>query len=98
MFHHVMITPLAQVLASLRTSDSGNYASGGIYDMNDNPPGNPVGGRSSGYQRILLSPGIEFHMHPVSVYADVELPVFQDFVGNQLVAPWLFKMYVSYMF
>jgi hypothetical protein len=34
----------------------------------------------------------------VSVYADVELPVFQDFVGNQLVAPFLFKMYVTYMF
>jgi hypothetical protein len=93
MVHDVMITPLAQVIASLRTSDSGNYASGGIFD-NDNP----VGGRQSGYQRILLSPGIEFDIHKVSVYADVELPVFQDFVGNQLVAPFLFKMYISYMF
>jgi hypothetical protein len=98
LLHHLTITPVAQVLASVRTSDSGNYASGGIYDINDNPPNNPVGGRSSGYQRILLSPGIEFHIHPVSVYADVEVPVFQDFVGNQLVAPFLFKMYVSYMF
>jgi hypothetical protein len=98
MFHNMRITPVAQVLASLRTSDSGNHASGGIYDINDNPPGNPVGGRSSGYQRILLSPGIEVKIHRVSVYADVEVPVFQDFVGNQLVAPWLFKMYVSYMF
>ena len=71
---------------------------GGIYDINDNPPDNPVGGRYSGYQRILLSPGIEVKIHRVSVYADVEVPVFQDFVGNQLVAPWLFKMYVSYMF
>jgi hypothetical protein len=32
------------------------------------------------------------------MYADVEVPVFQDFVGNQLAAPWMFKMYVSYMF
>jgi len=98
MLHGVHITPLAQVIASVRTSDSGNYSSGGMYDVNNNPPGNPVGGRSSGYQRILLSPGIEFDIHKVSVYADVELPVFQDFVGNQLVAPFLFKMYVSYMF
>ncbi|MGD0812727.1 MAG: hypothetical protein ABSA83_03915 [Verrucomicrobiota bacterium] len=97
-FHGVTITPLAQVLGSIRTSDSGNYSSGGIYDVNDNPPNDPVGGRSSGYQRVLLSPGIEFSIHRVSVYADVELPVFQDFVGNQLVAPFLFKMYVSYMF
>ena len=42
--------------------------------------------------------GIEFDINKVSVYADVEVPVMQDFVGNQLVAPWLFKMYVSYMF
>jgi hypothetical protein len=95
-FHGIHITPLAQVIASLRTSDSGNYASGGIYDPNDSL--NPVGGRSSGYQRVLLSPGLELTLHKVSVYADVELPVFQDFVGNQLVAPFLFKMYVSYMF
>jgi hypothetical protein len=96
--HDVRISPVAQVLASVRTSDSGNYASGGIYDPNNEPPNHPVGGRSSGYQRILLSPGIEFDIRQVSVYADVELPVMQDFVGNQLVAPWLFKMYVSFKF
>jgi hypothetical protein len=92
-FHGLTLTPLAQVIASVRTSDSGNYASGGIYDNNG-----PVGGRDSGYQRVLLSPGIELGLHKVSLYADVELPVFQDFVGNQLVAPWLFKMYLSYHF
>jgi hypothetical protein len=91
MFHSVHITPLAQVIASVRTSDSGDYSSGGIYD-------DPAAGRASGYQRVLLSPGIEFDIDKVSVYADVEVPVFQDFVGNQLAAPFLFKMYVSYMF
>jgi hypothetical protein len=96
--HGLTITPLLQVLASVRTSDSGNYASGGIYDFNGNPPDHPVGGRMSGYQRVLLSPGIELHIRKVSVYADVEAPVVQDFVGNQLVAPWLFKFYISYMF
>jgi hypothetical protein len=96
--HRLRITPLAQVIGSLRTSDSGNYASGGVDDPNNQPPNNPVGGRSSGYQRILLSPGIEFDFKRWTVYADAELPVFQDFVGNQLVAPFLFKMYAEYHF
>ena len=52
----------------------------------------------SGYQRILLAPGIEFHLHPVKIFADVELPVYQNVNGNQLVAPALFKLGVSYMF
>jgi len=25
---------------------------------------------------MLLSPGVEFDLHPISVYADVELPVY----------------------
>ena len=79
----VSIVPVAQVIGSYRTSDSGPNAA------------NPV---ASGYQRILLSPGIEFHMHPISVYADVEFPVLQRVTGNQLVAPALFKMVISYHF
>ena len=46
----VRILPLAQVIFSERTSDSGAAA-----DPDD-----------TGYQRILLSPGIEFHLHPVT--------------------------------
>ena len=45
-----------------------------------------------------LLAGIEFHIHPVKIYADVEVPVFQNFTKNQLVAPALFKVSVSYMF
>jgi hypothetical protein len=79
----VRISPLAQVIFSERTSDSGaNSAS-------------PV---ASGYQRIMLSPGIEFDIHPVRINADVEIPVFQNFTGNQLTAPVLFKVSLSYMF
>ena len=59
------------------------------------PPPIPT---NSGYQRILLSPGIEFHMHPVRIYADVELPVYQNFTGNQLAASVLYKLNVSWMF
>ena len=76
------ISPVAQVIFSERTSDSGSAA---------NPD-------NSGYQRILLSPGIEFHIHPVKIYADVELPVYQNFTGNQLAAPVLFKVSMSWMF
>ena len=78
----VRISPVAQVIFSERTSDSG---------ANANPD-------NSGYQRIMLSPGIEFHIHPVIIYADAEFPVFQNFTGNQLAAPVLFKVSVSYMF
>ena len=78
----VRISPVAQVIFSERTSDSGSNA---------NPD-------NSGYQRILLSPGIEFHIHPVKIYADAEFPVYQNFTGNQLAAPVLFKVSVSCMF
>jgi len=78
----VRISPVAQVIFSERTSDSGAAAS------SDN----------SGYQRILLSPGVEFHIHPVKLYADAEFPVYQNFTGNQLAAPVLFKVSLSFMF
>lgn len=80
---NVQISPLAQAIFSERTSDSGSNAS------------NPV---SSGYQRLMLSPGFEIHIHPVIIYADAEFPVLQHFTGNQLAAPVLFKVSVSYMF
>ena len=78
----VGISPVAQVIGSWRGRDNGAAAA-------------PA---DTGYQRILLSPGIEFSLHPVKVYADVELPVYQNMTGNQLVAPALFKLSVSYMF
>ena len=76
------ISPVAQVIFSERTSDIGSNA---------NPD-------NSGYQRILLSPGIEFHIHPVKIYADVELPVYQNFTGDQLAASVLYKVSASWMF
>ena len=83
LIHSAHITPLAQVVASERTSDHGAEAA------------HPV---ASGYQRIMVSPGVEVDMHPVSLYADVEVPVFLDMRGDQLVARWLLKTYVSYHF
>jgi hypothetical protein len=87
----VKITPVAQVIPSERTSDGGDWASGGVSDP-------PVGEVDSGYQRVLLSPGIEFDVHPVMIYADVEFDVLQVSRGDQLVAPELFKVVASYSF
>jgi hypothetical protein len=87
----VQITPVAQAIPSERTSDSGDWASGGV-----NAP--PLGINNSGYQRVLLSPGLEFDIHPLMIYADAEFDVLQFSRGNQLVAPVLFKVVVSYSF
>jgi hypothetical protein len=87
----VKITPVAQVIPSIRTKDTGDWASGGISDP-------PVGEIDSGYQRVLLSPGIEFDVHPVMIYADAEFTAYDNVRGNQLVAPVLFKVVVSYNF
>jgi hypothetical protein len=76
------ISPVAQVIGTWHGRDNGAAA---------NPD-------NSGYQRVLLAPGIEFRLHPVKIYADVELPVYENATGNQLVAPALFKVSVSYMF
>ena len=78
----VEISPVAQVIGVWRGQDNGSAAA---------PD-------DSGYQRILLAPGMEFNFKPVKVYADVELPVYQNAKGNQLVAPALFKVSVSYTF
>jgi len=78
----VNIQPIAQMLVSNRASDTGPSANA----------------ENSGYQRILLSPGIQFDIHPVRIYADAELPVFNDAVGQQLISQCLVKLNVSYMF
>jgi hypothetical protein len=79
----VKIVPLAQVIFSERTSDSGPNAA------------NPV---ASGYQRLMLSPGIEVDYHHFRFYGDVEIPVYQNFTGDQLAASLLVKVGLSYMF
>ena len=76
------IAPLAQIIGSVRGRDNGAAAAP----------------EASGYQRILLAPGLEVNLHPFKFYADVEIPVYQNMKGNQLVAPALFKVNLSYMF
>ncbi|MGC8535285.1 MAG: hypothetical protein ACP5QR_07090 [Rhizomicrobium sp.] len=74
------LAPLFQVLASVRMSDHGNLAD----------PAN------SGYRRLLLAPGLEFDTGRFRIYGDIELPIYQDVRGYQLIAPEQFKLVVSY--
>jgi hypothetical protein len=78
-----LITPIAQLIASERTRDSGGASA------------SPV---ASGYQRLMLSPGIEVDFTKVTLYADAEVPVYDHVIGYQLVAPVLFKLIVGYKF
>ena len=79
----VQITPIAQAIVALRGRDSGANSA------------HPV---ASGYQRLILSPGVEVDFAQYSIYADVEVPVLQNFNGDQLTAPVMFKLLLSYSF
>ena len=75
----VQIEPLLQVIASARASDRG-------------PAADPD---NSGYQRLILSPGLQASIDRWRLYGDVEFPVYQNVRGNQLIAPELFKLVLS---
>jgi hypothetical protein len=79
----VMISPVGQLKVSLRASDSGANATF------------PV---ASGFARLLAAPGVEFDAHPFKVYGDVELPLWEDFRGNQVAAAVLVRLNVACMF
>lgn len=78
----VKVSPVLQLIGAVSGRDSGSASS-----RDD-----------TGYERVLISPGIEMHLAPVKIYLDVELPVYEQVNGNQLVAPWLLKTGVSWMF
>jgi hypothetical protein len=77
------LTPVLQFKATERTSDRGANAS------------NPV---ASGFQRLLAAPGLEFDARGFTVNAEVGLPVWQHFTGDQLAASVLLKISVSRRF
>jgi hypothetical protein len=79
---HVRISPLGQALLFVHDHDSGANA-------------DPV---NTGYERLILSPGLEMIFRRVRIYADAEFPVLQNFNGDQLAAPVMFKAIISYMF
>ncbi len=77
------LTPVLEFKASERASDRGANAA------------SPV---ASGFRRLLVAPGLEFAMGRVTCNAEVGLPVYQDFTGNQLAAAVLAKLSASWHF
>ncbi len=51
---------------------------------------------NTGYQRVLVSPGLALSVSQWKFYADVELPVYQHMNGDQLIAPYALKFIASY--
>jgi len=76
------ITPILAALFSFRGSDTGSL-------------GHPT---DSGFRRLLVAPGVEADIAGVRVYGDIEVPLYQYFIGNQLAAPFGFKVAAMYMF
>jgi hypothetical protein len=76
------VTPMLQLIGSARARDSG--------PASDRP--------DSGYDRLMIAPGVEFKMAAWKLYGDVELPLYQRVNGDQLVAPVLFKVILSRSF
>jgi len=83
------VAPVLSLLNSLRAHDTGDNA-------------NPL---NSGYERLLIAPGVNMRVGKLRLYADIELPIYQhanaDVVpgqSGQLVAAHLFNATVSYDF
>jgi hypothetical protein len=90
------ITPLAQIIISHRDHDTGTGS-------------DPF---NSGFERVMLSPGIEFtkvldeaNNRVLKTYFDIEVPVYyranaanNNGTEGQLVAPYLIKLVTSYNF
>jgi hypothetical protein len=74
------LSPLLKITASARAHDSGPNAS---------PD-------DSGYERVLVAPGVELSGDSWRLYADVEVPVYERVKGDQLVAPALVKVVAAY--
>ena len=98
--YHVLgfdkITPLAQIIMSHRDHDTGTGS-------------DPL---NSGFDRVMISPGIEFtkvideaNKRVLKTYVDVEIPIYyranasnNNGTEGQLLAPYLIKVVVSYNF
>lgn len=79
---NVGIAPIAQIVVSYRGRDGGRE-------------GDPD---STGYTRVLFAPGVAIQIDAVKLYGDIEVPVYQDIHGDQLIAPVAYKLVASYGF
>ena len=76
------LAPLLQLIGSVRTRDGG-----------------PLGvSNNSGYERVLLAPGLELHAGSYHIYGDVGFPIYQNVIGNQLTASALYKINISHTY
>ncbi len=78
-FSGMTLTPLAQLVESIRMRDSGTFASA----------------PASGYARLLGVPGLVLDASKLRFTASVGLPIAQFFNGDQLVAGEYFKFSVG---
>lgn len=78
----IAVAPLLQLVATRRWRDTGAAA---------NPD-------NTGYERLVLSPGVELKLDKVRLYADAGFPIYQNVNGNQLVSSLFLKLRVGFMF
>jgi hypothetical protein len=86
------VAPVLQLIDSYRERDSGANA-------------DPL---NSGYERLLIAPGVDVRLNRVHVYGDVEWPIYQyanaassvaiEGTSGQLVASPLYKLRLAYDF
>lgn len=74
------ISPVMQAIVSYRGRDGGLA-------------GDPA---NTGYARLLIAPGVKADFGTWKLYGDVEVPVAQNVIGNQLIAPAALKFIASY--
>ena len=79
----VKFTPLLQLEGSVRATDSGAAT---------------ADSQGSGYERLVVAPGVEVAVGRWKLYGDLGFPVYQHVNGNQLTAPLLFKAVISRSF
>jgi hypothetical protein len=78
----VRVSPVAQLRAVYRRADGG-------------PDGHP---EDTGYERVVVAPGLELSHADTKVYAEFALPVYTNSTGNQLFARSMWKLNVSHNF
>ncbi len=78
----VKVAPVLSMNASYRGHDGGTLGHPG----------------DSGYERLLVTPGVQVNVDQLSVYVDVGFPVYVNSSGNQLVASQFYRINLSYRF
>ena len=91
------VVPLFQLVGSYRLPDESAPAdvtgnADGSVNYNEGDPGN------SGYARVLAVPGLDLEWNGLRLFGTVAIPVYANVTGNQLVAPFLVRVVVSYSF